>query len=96
MRHIFISIHSSFSKQIQLIPLPALAAILVYTGYKLAAPENLFKIYKVGKEQAIIFITTLVATLITSLTTGILIGIIATLIVHIFLNKSSFLLLKIG
>jgi MFS superfamily sulfate permease-like transporter len=80
-----------FSKQIQLIPLPALAAILVYTGYKLAAPENLLKIYKVGKEQAIIFITTLVATLITSLTTGILIGIIATLIVHIFLNKSSFL-----
>ena len=80
-----------FSRQIQLIPLPALAAILVYTGYKLAAPENLLKIYKVGKEQAIIFITTLVATLITSLTTGILIGIIATLIVHIFLNKSSFL-----
>ena len=80
-----------FSKQIQLIPLPALAAILVYTGYKLAAPENLLKIYKVGKEQAIIFITTLIATLITSLTTGILIGIIATLIVHIFLNKSSFL-----
>ena len=80
-----------FSSQIQLIPLPALAAILVYTGYKLAAPENLLKIYKVGKEQAIIFITTLVATLITSLTTGILIGIIATLIVHIFLNKSSFL-----
>ena len=75
-----------FAEQIQLIPLPALAAILVYTGYKLAAPENLLKIYKVGKEQAIIFVTTLVATLITSLTTGILIGIIATLLVHIFLN----------
>ena len=80
-----------FAEQIQKIPLPALAAILVYTGYKLAAPENLFRIYKVGKEQAFIFLTTLVATIITSLTTGIILGIIATLIVHIFLNKSSLL-----
>ena len=30
-----------FGPQIQRIPLPALAAILVYTGYKLATPENL-------------------------------------------------------
>ena len=77
-----------FAKQIQKIPMPALAAILVYTGYRLAAPENLFRIYKIGKEQAIIFITTLVSTLMTSLTTGILLGIIATILVHIILNKS--------
>lgn len=80
-----------FAEQIQRIPLPALAAILVYTGYKLAAPENLLKIYRVGKEQAIIFLITLIATLMTSLTTGILLGILATLLVHIFLNKSSVL-----
>ena len=80
-----------FAEQIQRIPLPALAAILVYTGYKLAAPENLLKIYRVGKEQAIIFLITLTATLMTSLTTGILLGILATLLVHIFLNKSSVL-----
>ena len=77
-----------FAKQIQKIPMPALAAILVYTGYRLAAPENLFRIYKIGKEQAIIFLTTLVSTLMTSLTTGILLGIIATILVHIILNKS--------
>ena len=71
--------------------MPALAAILVYTGYRLAAPENLLRIYKIGKEQAIIFLSTLVATLITSLTTGILLGIIATLFVHIILNKSGVL-----
>ena len=80
-----------FAEQIQRIPLPALAAILVYTGYKLAAPENLLKIYRVGKEQAMIFLITLIATLMTSLTTGILLGILATLLVHIFLNKSSVL-----
>lgn len=77
-----------FARQIQKIPMPALAAILVYTGYRLATPENLLRIYKVGKEQAIIFLTTLVATLMTSLTTGILLGILTTLLVHIFLNKS--------
>ena len=80
-----------FAKQIQKIPMPALAAILVYTGYRLATPENLLRIYKVGKEQAIIFLTTLVATLMTSLTTGILLGILTTLLVHIVLNKSGVL-----
>lgn len=80
-----------FAKQIQKIPMPALAAILVYTGYRLAAPENLLRIYKIGKEQAIIFLTTLVATLITSLTTGILLGILTTILVHIILNKSGVL-----
>lgn len=80
-----------FAKQIQKIPMPALAAILVYTGYRLATPENLFRIYKIGKEQAIIFLTTLVATLLTSLTTGILLGMLTTLLVHVFLNKSGVL-----
>jgi carbonic anhydrase len=80
-----------FAKQIQKIPMPALAAILVYTGYRLATPENLFRIYKIGKEQAIIFLTTLVTTLLTSLTTGILLGILTTLLVHVFLNKSGVL-----
>ena len=80
-----------FAKQIQKIPMPALAAILVYTGYRLATPENLLRIYKVGKEQAIIFLTTLVATLMTSLTTGILLVILTTILVHIVLNKSGVL-----
>ena len=77
-----------FSAQIQLIPLTALAAILVFTGYKLAAPENLFSIYKIGREQAVIFLATLVATLLTNLISGIAIGILCTFIVHVVLNKS--------
>lgn len=80
-----------FAEQIQKIPMPALAAILVYTGYRLATPENLFRIYKIGKEQAIIFVTTLVATLFTNLTTGIILGILTTLLVHVILNKSGVL-----
>ena len=49
------------------------------------------RIYKIGKEQAIIFLSTLVATLMTSLTTGILLGVLTTLVVHIVLNKSGVL-----
>lgn len=77
--------------QIQRIPLTALAAILVFTGYKLATPENLIRIYKIGPEQAFIFLITLVTTLFTSLIIGIAVGILFTFIVHLFLRKSFFL-----
>ena len=77
--------------QIQRIPLTALAAILVFTGYKLATPENLIRIYKIGPEQAFIFLITLVTTLFTSLIVGIAVGILFTFIVHLFLRKSFFL-----
>ncbi len=77
-----------FVSQIQKIPLPALAAILVYTGYRLAAPENFIRIYKIGKEQAFIFLVTLFGTLLTDLITGIGLGILCTFIVHLFLNNS--------
>ncbi|MDA0773939.1 MAG: SulP family inorganic anion transporter [Bacteroidetes bacterium] len=77
-----------FAPQIQRIPLPALAAILVYTGYRLAAPENLLRISKIGFEQALIFMVTLVVTLISSLISGIAMGLLTTFLVHLVLNKS--------
>jgi hypothetical protein len=78
-------------EQIQRIPLTVLAAILVYTGYRLASPENLIRIYKIGPEQALIFVVTLATTLFTSLILGIVIGIIFTFITHLFLSKNFFL-----
>ncbi|MFC2110527.1 SulP family inorganic anion transporter [Bacteroidota bacterium] len=77
-----------FQNQLRMIPLPALAAILVFTGYKLAAPRNIAKIIKIGKEQLIIFLTTLLVTIFTNLITGIISGIVITFIIHILLNKS--------
>ena len=77
--------------QIQRIALPALAAILVYTGYKLAAPKNLWRVLKVGREQAAIFGVTLVITLLSDLITGILSGILVTFLLHVWLNKDLFL-----
>lgn len=77
-----------FQDQIQRIALPALAAILVYTGYRLAAPENLIMLFKIGKEQAAIFLVTLGMTLAYGLITGIAFGVFATFIIHILINKS--------
>ncbi|CAM1333236.1 SulP family inorganic anion transporter [Tenacibaculum aestuariivivum] len=78
-----------FATELRKIPLPALAAILVYTGYKLASPENIIKVFKIGKEQLIIFLVTLFTTITTNLITGILAGIIITFIIHVIIKKNS-------
>ncbi|MBT8305486.1 MAG: SulP family inorganic anion transporter [Maribacter sp.] len=75
-----------FQDQLRKIPLAALAAILVYTGYKLATPKTLKKIAKIGKEQLIIFLVTLFTTLFTNLITGISAGILATFLIHAIIN----------
>ncbi|MEH6512003.1 SulP family inorganic anion transporter [Maribacter arcticus] len=77
-----------FQDQLRRIPLAALAAILVFTGYKLATPKNIRKIAKIGKEQIIIFSVTLLTTLFTNLITGIAMGILVTFLIHVILNKS--------
>ena len=83
-----------FSTQLTRIPLPALMAILVYTGYKLASPNIITKMFSIGKEQLIIFFVTLIVTLKIGLITGILAGVLATLIIHIIINKSAGLFLR--
>jgi MFS superfamily sulfate permease-like transporter len=76
-----------FQEQLRKIPLPALSAILVYTGYKLANPTNIAKVFKIGREQLVIFLTTLFTTIFFNLIIGILSGIVVTFIIHIILNK---------
>ncbi len=83
-----------FSSQLTRIPLPALMAILVYTGYKLASPEMIRNIFSIGREQLIIFFVTLLVTLKVGLITGIAMGVLVTLIIHILLNKSVSLFLR--
>ncbi len=77
-----------FSTQLTRIPLPALMAILVYTGYKLASPALIRKIFSVGKEQLIIFFTTLLVTLFVDLISGIVAGVVITFVIHLFINRS--------
>jgi MFS superfamily sulfate permease-like transporter len=64
------------------IPLAALAAMLVYTGFRLAHPTEFIHVYRVGKEQLAIFVTTLVVVLATDLLIGVAAGIILKMIFH--------------
>jgi len=77
-----------FSTQLTRIPLPALMAILVYTGYKLASPGNIKNSFRIGREQLLIFFVTLIVTLKIGLISGIVSGVVVTFIIHIFINKS--------
>jgi len=63
-----------FPVYLNMIPLSALAAILIFTGFKLASPALFKKMWKEGRYQFIPFIVTLVAIVFTDLLIGILIG----------------------
>ena len=62
---------------LNLIPLAALAAILVFTGYKLAKVGLFKEYYRKGWDQFMPFIITIVAIVLTDLLKGVLIGIAA-------------------
>jgi MFS superfamily sulfate permease-like transporter len=72
-----------FPMLIHQIPLAALAAMLVYTGFKLASPKSFYSTYKIGKEQLAVFLITIVFTLATDLLIGIGVGILTKFIIHL-------------
>lgn len=65
------------------IPLAALASMLVYTGYRLAHPTEFVHVYRIGKEQLAIFVTTLVVVLATDLLIGVAAGILLKMVIHV-------------
>ena len=73
------------------IPLAALAAILVYTGFKLASPAVFKRAYDQGVEQLLFLSSTLIITLFTNLLYGIIGGILITLVLHMLLAKEGVL-----
>ncbi len=58
------------------IPLAALAGILLFTGYKLTKPALYGELWRLGLNQFLPFITTIVAVLLTDLLIGIGIGVV--------------------
>ncbi|WP_202740418.1 bifunctional SulP family inorganic anion transporter/carbonic anhydrase [Acinetobacter sp. 'aerobic (ED)'] len=65
-----------FVPLMNMIPLSALAAILIVTGFKLTHPKLFKQLYQKGWKQFLPFIITLVAILLTDLLTGIVIGLL--------------------
>jgi MFS superfamily sulfate permease-like transporter len=77
---LFLIFAVSFSNYI---PNAALAAMLIGVGYKLAHPKAFGHMAKIGWEQIIIFLTTIIFTLGTDLLVGIGAGILIKIIFHV-------------
>lgn len=85
-----------FPKLIHEIPLASLAALLVYTGFRLASPREFARTMDIGREQLAIFMITIAGVLATDLLAGVFIGIAAKLLLHLASGVSIGNLLKIS
>jgi MFS superfamily sulfate permease-like transporter len=73
-----------FPRLIHSIPLASLAALLVFTGFRLASPKEFAKVMGIGKEQFLLFCITIVGVIATDLLVGVALGVIAKFAIHLF------------
>jgi MFS superfamily sulfate permease-like transporter len=97
---LFVALASSL---IEMIPNTALAAMLIYTGYRLASPKEFQKTWAIGWDQLTIFVVTIVVTLASDLLVGIFAGVAMQFILHLIngaslksLFKSNFQISELG
>ncbi|MFN7120157.1 MAG: SulP family inorganic anion transporter [Saprospiraceae bacterium] len=82
---------------LNLIPLSALAAVLISVGYKLTKPEIFIRKYEKGMAHLIPFVVTIVAILLTDLLIGVCIGLVVAAFFIVRSNfKSSIIFLQDG
>ncbi len=72
-----------FIPVIEMIPNSALAALLIAVGYRLASPKAFIGTYKIGPEQLVIFVVTIIITIASDLLMGVAAGILVKLVFHI-------------
>jgi MFS superfamily sulfate permease-like transporter len=66
----------AFSGLLQLIPTASLAAVLVYTGYKLVDVKTVRKLWAIGWGEAAIYFATLATIVVEDLLTGVIVGVV--------------------
>jgi MFS superfamily sulfate permease-like transporter len=64
-----------FAQVLQMIPTASLAAVLVYTGYKLVNVKQIMKLREAGWGEVAIYLATLIMIVVADLLTGVLTGI---------------------
>ncbi|OLY95505.1 SulP family inorganic anion transporter, partial [Cnuella takakiae] len=72
---------------IELIPNAALAAMLISVGIRLAHPKEFVHTLKIGKEQLLIFVVTILVTLYEDLLVGIAAGMLCEILVNLLNGK---------
>lgn len=81
----------SIANILNMIPLATLACILLVVGYKLAKPEIFKEMYKLGYEQFVPFILTIIGMLVFDLLKGVGIGMVAAIFFILYNNfKNSY------
>jgi MFS superfamily sulfate permease-like transporter len=76
------------SHLIELIPNTALAAMLITVGIKLTHPKEFINTFRIGKEQLLIFVTTIIFTLSVDLLVGIAAGMFVKMVIHLLNGRS--------
>ena len=71
---------SAFTFTLKYIPVSAVAAVLVFTGYKLAYPKVLPELLRFGRAKVAIYLITITTIVSTNLLTGIMVGLLLSLI----------------
>lgn len=71
---------AAFPSVLTHIPIASLAAVLVYTGYRLVNPEHVRRLATYGRWPVAIYFITMVTIVVTDLLTGVLVGVAASVV----------------